>query len=48
MSNKIYLIKDGVTDYSLVVPDEPSIVEEYAAKEIEDYFFKTAKIHIIL
>ena len=46
MNEKIYLIKDGATDYSIVVPNEPSIVEEYAAKEISDYFFKTAKIHM--
>ncbi len=46
MAGKIYLVKDGICDYTVVVPDEPSIVEEYAAKEITDYFFKTAKIHI--
>ena len=46
MADKLYLIKDGVCDYTLVIPDAPSIVEEYAAKEITDYFFKTAKAHI--
>ena len=46
MADKIYLVRDGICDYTVVVPDEPSIVEEYAAKEITDYFFKTAKIHI--
>ncbi len=44
--NDLYIIKNGACDYSIVVPDDASAVEENAARELRDYLIKATNLHL--
>ena len=44
--NRLQIIKDGQCNYSIVVPKDASLVEENAARELSQYFVKTANAHL--
>ena len=44
--DSLYLIKNGTSVYSLVVPEEASVVENNAAREVSDYFVKATNVRL--